>query len=78
MEVRYFRMTSDRLNEPVYYASYSEDRAKEVAYSDYNSQFVIKCEEIRFVDIPDSARIHGAYLLYEDAKALVERDENSK
>ena len=73
MPIKYFEVTSPRLNYPAYYAAYSLKDAKEVAYSDFNSQFVCKFEDVDLSSIPNDKVIHSANLEYADAKALANR-----
>ena len=72
-QIKYFKVTSDRLAYPAYYAAYNLADAKEVAYSDFNSQFVCDFKEVTISDIPANTIIHGAKLEYDDAKELANR-----
>lgn len=75
MRIKYFKVTSDRLNSPMYYAAYNLDDAKEVVYSDFNSQFVCEFEEIKYKDIPVTSIIHTAKLEFVDSRAVSRRLE---
>lgn len=68
--IKYFKVSSDRLNNPAYYAAYNLRDAKEVAYSDFNSQFVCEFEEVSVNDIPRNAVIHSAKLNRDDARKV--------
>lgn len=73
--IKFYKVTSDRLNYPAYYAAYSLKDAKEVAYSDYNSQFVCDFEEVEYNNIPATSIIHSAKLEFIDSRAVNCRDE---
>jgi hypothetical protein len=75
MDIKYFKVTSDRLNNPAYYAAYDLDAAKDVAYSDFNSQFRCDFVEVKYTDIPATAIIHTAKLEYADSRAVACRFE---
>lgn len=70
MEIKYFKVTSDRLKYPAYYAAYNLVDAKQVAYSDFNSQFLCNFNEVALSDIPRSAVIHSAKLSRDDASKV--------
>jgi hypothetical protein len=73
MSIKYFEVISDRLNYPAYYAAYNLDDAKEVAYSDFNSQFVANFREIERDSIPPKSVIHDAKLELADAQLVGDR-----
>jgi hypothetical protein len=60
--VKYFKVTSDRFDSPAYYAAHNLNDAKEVAYSDTNSQMLLNFEEVQLTDIPSTSVIHTAKL----------------
>lgn len=68
--VKYFKVTSDRLNYPAYYAAYSVEGAKKVAHSDFNSQIRFDVEEVLLKEIPFDVIIHTDALEYKDAQKL--------
>ncbi len=68
--IKYYKVTSDRLNAPMYYAAYNLGDAKEVAYSGFNSQFACDFEEVQYKDIPATSIIHTAKLEFVDARAV--------
>ncbi len=70
MAVKYFKVTSDRLNSNAYYAAYSVEEAKKVTHSDFNSQIRFEIEEVLLNEIPNTAIVHAASLEYKDAHKL--------
>jgi hypothetical protein len=70
MDIKYYKVTSDRLTSHLYYAAYSLEDAKEVFRSDTNSQMIGKFQEISYTDIPATSIIHTAKLEYADSRAV--------
>lgn len=70
MEIKYYKVTCDRLSYPFYYAAYSLEDAKEVFRSDTNSQMIGNFKEIKYADIPATYIIHPAKLEYVDSRAV--------
>ena len=70
MQIKYFKVTSDRLNYPAYYAAYSLKDAKEVFHSDQNSQVTGNFQEVQYADIPATLIIHPAKLEFTDSRAV--------
>ena len=68
--IKYFEVTSDRLNGSIYYAAYSLDDAKDVFRSDTNSQMIGNFKEVKYTDIPATSIIHTAKLEYVDSRAV--------
>jgi len=60
--IKYFKVTSYRLNSPMYYAAYNLNDARAVAYSDTNRQMFLNFEEVQRTDIPETSVIHTAKL----------------
>ena len=70
MEVKYYKVTSDRLNYPAYYAAYNPEEVKKTASSDFNSQFSFRTTQTTLAEIPKDAVILTAELSREDARKL--------
>lgn len=68
MTVKFFEVTGNGWNKPVYYAGYTVEAVKQEAYADSNSQFIVHCREIPLEEIPVSEKfIRTANLEYKDA-----------
>ena len=73
MLIKYFEVTSERLNYPAYYAAYSLKDAKDEAHSDFDLGSDCEFKEVDLLSIPIDKVIHSANLEYADAKALANR-----
>jgi hypothetical protein len=73
--IKYFEVTSDRLNGSMYYAAYSLADAKDVFRSDTNSQMIGNFKEVKYTDIPTTSIVHAAKLEYADSRAVARRFE---
>jgi hypothetical protein len=68
--IKYFKMTSNHLNSPVYYAAYNLRDAIRFGYSEFNSQFACSFEEVQRKDIPKTSIIRSAMLNRADSRSI--------
>lgn len=70
--VKYFKVTSENLNHPAYYAGYGLDKVMREVYAIYS--FLCHFEEVELADIPPSVNIRTADLSREDVRDIVLRN----
>lgn len=74
-QIKYFKITCDRLSYPFYYAAYNLEDAKEVFSSDTNSRLIGNFKEVSYTDIPATSIIYTAKLEFMDSRAVACRFE---
>ena len=67
---KFYKISGKGWSKPVYYAAYNFKDAKNVGYSDNNSQFLLEVEEVDLSDIPENKYIHNSNLNFYDNQTL--------